>query len=90
MKRLYELVLWDAGDKKQIGYFETKKEAVDALRLAKKYYANGNERLEERLIDGMAAYEIIRHEYGFTVSAGIWIKYNQDKELERKNGQGQV
>lgn len=49
----------------------------------KKYYAINNERLQDRLKDGNAAYEIIQHDFGFTVSTGIFIRYYQDKiELE--------
>ena len=71
MNKLYELVLWDAGNRKPLGYFKTKKEAVEAMGLVKKYYAINNERLQDRLKDGNAGYEIIPHSYGFTVSAGM-------------------
>lgn len=83
MNKLYELVLWDAVTKKLLGYFKTKKESVEAMRLVKKYYAINNERLQDRLKDRNAAYEIIQHDFGFTVSTGIFIRYYQDKiELE--------
>jgi len=79
MNKLYELVLWDAGDRKPLGYFKTKKEAAEAMRLVKKYYAINNEKLKDRLKDGDAGYEIIPHNFGFTVSTGIFIRYYQDK-----------
>jgi hypothetical protein len=85
MNKLYELVLWDAGDRKPLGYFKTKKEAVEAMRLVKKYYAMGSEKLQDRLKDGDAGYEIIPHDYGFTESTGIFIRYYQDK-IEPKEG----
>ena len=79
MRKLYELVLWDAGTKRLLGFFNTKREAVEALRLVKKYYAKGDERLQDRLMDGDAGYEIIPHEYGFTKATGMFIRYYQDK-----------
>lgn len=85
MNKLYELVLWDAGDRKSLGYFKTKKEAVEAMRLVKKYYAINNEKLQDRLKDGDAGYEIIPHDFGFTTSTGIFIRYYQDK-IEPKEG----
>lgn len=80
MNKLYELVLWDAGNRKTLGYFKTKKESVEAMRLVKKYYAINNGLLQDRLKDGDAGYEIIPHDFGFTVSTGIFIRYYQDKE----------
>lgn len=85
MNKLYEIVLWDAGDRKPLGYFKTKKEAVEAMRLVKKYYAINNGRLQDRLKDGNAGYEIIPHNFGFTISTGIFIKYYQEKN-EPKEG----
>lgn len=85
MNKLYELVLWDAGDRKPLGYFKTKKEAVEAMRLVKKYYAINNEKLKDRLKDEDAGYEIIPHDFGFTVSTGIFIRYYQDN-MEPKEG----
>lgn len=64
MKRFYELALCDIGNKYELGFFATKKEALQAKREAKKYYANGNEALEERIAVGIAGYEIIPHEWG--------------------------
>ena len=80
--KLYELVLWDVGDKRLLGYFRTKKEAVEAMRLVKKYYAVDNERLQDRLKDGDAGYEIISHDFGFTVSTGMFIRYHQEEERD--------
>lgn len=85
MNNLYELVLWDAGNRKPLGYFKTKKEAVEAMRLVKKYYAINNEKLQDRLKDRNAGYEIIPHDFGFTQSTGIFIRYYQDK-IEPKEG----
>ena len=79
MNKIYELVLWDAGNKILLGFFKTSAEAKTAMRLAKKYYAVGWNGLQDRIADGIAGYEIIKHEYGFVSSVAAWIEYIQER-----------
>ena len=80
MKRFYELALWDRGEKRELGYFATKKEAKQALRLAKKYYSKGYTALQDRIADGIAGYEVIPHEYGMVGIVQALIDYHMEQE----------
>ena len=84
MRRFYELALWDRGEKRELGYFATKKEAEQARRLAKKYYTVGYTELQYRIADGIAGYEVIPHEWGMVGIVQAVIDYN--KRIEQKDG----
>ena len=79
MKRIYELALWNAGTKYDLGYFATKKEAEQAKRTAKKYYIADDEELQERIVIGVAGFEIIPHEWGMKGIVKAMIDYNRAK-----------
>ena len=84
MNRVYELALWDRGNKRELGYFATKKEAEQARRLAKKYYVIGYTELQYRIADGIAGFEVIPHELGMDGTVQAVIDYN--KRIELKEG----
>lgn len=65
-KRVYEAVLWDRGEKSTIGFFHTKKEAQDVLRLAKQSDLTWCKELPERIYDGCAGFAIIPHDIGIS------------------------
>lgn len=78
IKRVYEVVLWDAGDKITLGYFRTKKEAIDALATARRRYPLGDEELQRRISDGIAGFMIEDHNIGWEPWVEVIISANQE------------
>ena len=80
---MYEVVLWDAGDKMTLGYFRTKKEAFDALSTARRYYPLDAEELQRRISSGIAGFMIEDHNIGWEPWVEVIISANQEKMNER-------
>lgn len=82
MKRLYEVCLWNAGNRTLIGIFETKQDAEKAVRIARRYYFPTDETLQERLAIGLAGFEITPQTIGFERLAKIAIDFGKAQEKE--------
>ena len=76
-KRVYEAVLWDRGEKSTIGFFHTKKEAQEALRLAKQSDLTWCKELPERIHDGCAGFEVIPHDIGISKGWAFFVKQEE-------------
>ena len=77
-KKVYELVLWIAGTKIELGYFLTNREAKEALSLVKKHFAYNDAKLQDMIHDKDAGYEIIAHNVGFNNGVESIIRYNME------------
>lgn len=74
-KYVYELVLWDRGNKIELGWYLTKKEALEVKRIANKHrdvFGLAKEIFQDKL----AGFEIIRHNLGGMPS---YLKYREDE-----------
>ena len=66
MKKFYEVILWNAGDDRVLGYFNTVSEANECIRRVMKEYIRPDEELLERYRSGLLGIDTVERSIGMT------------------------